>query len=132
MDKVDSCLGRTDNDGTYYYRTASPCLQTAYSPAVGGECSQCANDMKGYFKTQIGKKDLPVVGIAKDGHVVYGPYWPGSQAEITGCHIDVCNGFFYANPDKTSAQKYLYGYAATSYHPYGPPCFGPANYIGTG
>ena len=26
IEAVDSCLGRADNDGTYYYRTASPCL----------------------------------------------------------------------------------------------------------
>ncbi len=26
IEAVDSCLGRADKDGTYYYRTASPCL----------------------------------------------------------------------------------------------------------
>ena len=61
---------------------------------------------------------------------MYGPYWPGIEAEISGCQIDVCNGFFYKNPDKSSTVKYLYGYATTLYHPYGPACFGPANYIG--
>ena len=49
VEKVDSCLGRTDSDGTYYYRTGSPCLQATYSPAVGSECSQCLKNMKGYY-----------------------------------------------------------------------------------
>jgi hypothetical protein len=84
--------------------------------------------MKAYFEEQIVKGRLPVVGLAKDGHAVYGPHWPGTNAIINGCHVDTCNGFFYANPDKNSLPKYLYGYAATEFHPYGPACFGPANY----
>lgn len=32
VEKVDGCMGQADVDGTYFYRTASPCLQSAYSP----------------------------------------------------------------------------------------------------
>ena len=49
VDVVDSCLGRTDTLGTYYYRTASPCLQTNYAPIIGAECLQCKLDMKTYM-----------------------------------------------------------------------------------
>lgn len=41
VDSVDSCLGRTDYDGTYYYRTASPCLSKSMQPVVGSSCAQC-------------------------------------------------------------------------------------------
>ena len=33
IDEVDTCMGRTDFDVTYYYRTASPCLQRSFSPS---------------------------------------------------------------------------------------------------
>jgi len=44
------------------------------------------------------------IGIAKDGHIIYGPY--NSDGETWGdCEVDVCNGFYYNTE--------YYGYAAT-------------------
>jgi hypothetical protein len=128
IEVVDSCLGRTDYSGTYYYRTASPCLQVSYIPIVGAECTQCKLNMKQYFNEQIRSFSLPVVGLTKSGHVVYGPYWPGNGSKVGGNVLDSCNGWFMPNPDTASSTKWLYGYVATEYHPYGPACFGPANW----
>jgi hypothetical protein len=89
------------------------------------------SDMRGYLSSQLVKNELPVVGLCKDGHAVFGPTWPGSGDEVGGCFIDSCNGFFFKNPDLASEQQWLYGYATTFFHPYGPACFGPANYGGT-
>ena len=84
--------------------------------------------MKQYFNDQIRSFDLPVVGLTKSGHVVYGPYWPGNGSKVAGNVLDSCNGWFMPNPDTTSSTKWLYGYVATEFHPYGPACFGPANW----
>jgi hypothetical protein len=58
-----------------------------------------------------------VVGLAKDGHVIYGPY--NDYGELWSCDdVDYCNGFFL---DDTS-----YGYASTTFFPYTVGCWGPA------
>ena len=57
-----------------------------------------------------------VYGIARDGHVIYGPY--NEQGEIWNCEDhDVCNGFF------TAAGSYAY--ASTTTFPYVIGCWGP-------
>jgi len=58
-----------------------------------------------------------VVGIAKDGHVIYGPY--NSDGELWDCtDTDYCNGFFLSDRS--------YGYASTAYFPYTVGCWGPS------
>jgi len=58
-----------------------------------------------------------VYGVARDGHVIYGPY--NAKGEIWGCEDhDMCNGFFL--PDGS------YGYATTTTYPYTSACWGPA------
>ena len=57
------------------------------------------------------------IGIAKDGHVIYGPY--NKDGELWSCtDTDYCNGFFLSD--------YSYGYASTAYFPYNIGCWGPA------
>jgi hypothetical protein len=58
-----------------------------------------------------------MVGVAKDGHPIYGPY--NSDGELWTCDDhDICNGRFFDNG--------TYGYIATSTFPYVVGCFGPA------
>jgi hypothetical protein len=58
-----------------------------------------------------------VIGIAKDGHPIYGPY--NENGELWGCiDVDYCNGFF----DKDLG----YAYASTSFFPYTIGCWGPS------
>ena len=58
-----------------------------------------------------------VFGIAKDGHVIYGPY--NKDDELWSCEdVDLCNGFWTLGDN--------YGYASTSFYPYTVGCWGPA------
>merc|ERR1711904_397822 len=58
-----------------------------------------------------------VWGIAKDGHIIYGPY--NANGELWTCDdIDVCNGF--------TASDGSYAYASTTFFPYMVGCWGPA------
>ena len=40
MLQVDTCLGRTEPDGVYHYRAASPCVLT-HGPGQGSDCTNC-------------------------------------------------------------------------------------------
>ena len=58
-----------------------------------------------------------IVGVAKDGHVIYGPYNEEGKDWTCNQH-DICNGRFF--PDGS------YGYVSTKQHPYLVGCYGPA------
>ena len=61
--------------------------------------------------TQFGE----IIGIAKDGHVIVGPY--NQDGELWGCgDHDVCNGAFVGDN---------YVYVSTTTFPYILGCFGP-------
>lgn len=58
-----------------------------------------------------------VYGLARDGHVIFGPY--NSDGEVWTCDdVDMCNGFFLDDGS--------YGYASTTFFPYMVGCWGPA------
>lgn len=62
-------------------------------------------------------KTLKAIGIAKDGHVIYGPYNPYSA--LYGCDdVDMCNGRIMEDGS--------YAYIATTTAPYFVGCWGPA------
>jgi len=64
--------------------------------------------------------DLPyekAIGLAKDGHIIVGPY--NSDGELFECDDhDVCNGVFLSDNS--------YAYVATQRFPYVIGCWGPA------
>lgn len=101
-------------------RTLSPCTNTTpTSQAPGTNKLNTPDELLSKFtatwptKTNFGG----VFGLAKDGHVIYGPY--NEFGEVWQCDdLDFCNGFFL--PDAT------YGYASTAYWPYTVGCWGPA------
>jgi hypothetical protein len=64
---------------------------------------------------------LKPAGIAKDGHIMYGPY--DQNGAEWACRTDVCNGI--TQPAQTANDHYIY--TASKYFPYVPPCFGLAN-----
>ena len=89
---------------------------------AGSECAACFSNMGDAFKQHL---DVPVVGISKDGRVIYGPVksWDSTsneKTEYTPCDLDVCNGRII-----TVGSEKVYAYHATTYHPYVPNCFGP-------
>ena len=105
-----------------HYHSISPCMVKGSKTTKPGLCSDDANCsgtgkitsfmVKGWPKTNYGGS----VGIARDGHVIYGPY--NGDGELWSCaDHDVCNGFFLADGS--------YGYAATTTFPWIVGCWGP-------
>ena len=58
-----------------------------------------------------------VIGLAKDGHLILGPYNPETGELWTCDDHDICNGVFLADGS--------YAYVATSTYPYTVGCWGP-------
>ena len=63
--------------------------------------------------------DRSVLGISKDGRVIYTPYYSGGT-EYDGCDLDICNGMQIDGH---------YAYVSTFTHPYIMGCFGPGTVI---
>ena len=124
---IDSCLGMISSNGEYHYSSASNCIIGWYDttkPYVtsGQSCASCFYNMKNAF---LSNRNIKVVGIAKDGRVIYGPVktydkLTETYTEYTPCLLDVCNGRI----EEVNHEK-IYTYHATNYHPYLPACFGP-------
>jgi hypothetical protein len=126
-EEVDSCLNHPQVGGIYHYHMMSGC---AVSPPTGNIslCSaitDCKNNISYYSLTTFpsSAKTLTVVGIAKDGHVIYGPYTSAGQILTSG--FDICNGMFYDSIGN-------YAYFSTIQFPYITGCFGPGNYPSVG
>ena len=119
----DVCLSQSQVNGIYHYRIGSGC---AVSPPSGNiskcEASNgCSTNIAAYslasFPPSVRK--LTIIGIAKDGHIIYGPYLSSGTNINSG--VDICNGMFY-----NSGRDYAY--FATRKYPYIIGCFGPGNY----
>ena len=101
---------------------ASPCQ---WNPALKFRekilpCSEdyaCKKGIKEYAIANWKTTSLEVLGVAWDGHAIYGPYDDAGNL-WQPCDVDVCNGRFFGN---------IYAYVATSFHPYFVGCWGPAN-----
>ncbi|UJR07632.1 hypothetical protein I4U23_011920 [Adineta vaga] len=116
------CLSHPGGGGELHYHIASGCMVnppsgnlTGCSPEIG-----CLNNVAAYsVQTFSSLKNLTVIGIAKDGHVIYGPYLSSGIQVTSG--FDICNGMFYDAIGN-------YGYFATNKYPYLTGCFGPGTY----
>ena len=119
---ADQCLSHPTGQGEYHYHIASGCMVNPPSGNLVG-CSPmigCANNVANYsMQTFSSYKNLTVIGIAKDGHVIYGPYLSSGERVTSG--FDICNGMFYDSIGN-------YAYFATSTYPYITGCLGPGNY----
>jgi len=82
---LDMCLSHTTPMGQYHYHIWSPCIRknkgTWSSSTAPGSCtsySSCKSDpynfglQEGYSGAY--KQNMEIIGIAKDGHVMYGPW----------------------------------------------------------
>ena len=72
-------------------------------------------------------KKIQPIGIAMDGHVIYGPY--DSNGELWDCDDhDICNGHFFLETYQSLPSEFnsIYGYVSTASHPYTVGCYGPA------
>ena len=119
---ADQCLSHPTGMGEYHYHIASGCIVNPPLGNIDG-CTPmigCANNVANYsLQTFLSYKNLTVIGIAKDGHVIYGPYLSSGAQVISG--FDICNGMFYDSIGN-------YAYFATTTYPYITGCFGPGIY----
>ena len=81
--------------------------------------NKCVLQPVTYATSKITKQEYPyqkAVGLAKDGHIIVGPY--NKDGELWSCDDhDVCNGVFLADNS--------YAYAMTYTYPYVVGCWGP-------
>jgi len=128
---MDKCLSHPTAFGFYHYHIASPCLKkqhgiasTSQIPDFCPDDPQCAKPNTKTFFVEKGYpvKKLEIIGLAKDGHIIYGPY--NKDGELWTCSdVDLCNGRFFDDGS--------YGYVATTTFPYTVGCFGPAPNMST-
>lgn len=121
----DLCLGSSAVSTPYHYYMNSPCIysRSDLKTQNSGPCSGnklCNEDPLSYTLsfTSEGERALLPIGIAKDGHLIYGPYkndgtlWQPNE-------VDACNGYVYQGQ---------YIYVSTQFHPYTIGCWGPGNF----
>ena len=108
--------------GVYHYHISSGCIVSPPSGNISTCATNtvCGSNIANYSLQSYpsSAKTLTVIGIAKDGHVIYGPYTSSGSQVKSG--FDICNGMFYDSIGN-------YGYFATTTYPYITGCFGPGN-----
>ena len=86
--------------------------------SCSGDPANCSVDWSSFALSAYDNlKSLMVIGIAKDGHLVVGPY--DDSQTLLACSTDICNGMFLGDGS--------YVYVSSPYHPYFVGCWGPAN-----
>ena len=96
----------------------------AENAAFCEDLNSCTSNPLGYA-TQ-GLKYPTTVGIAKDGHLIVGPFKDTNKL-WQPCDVDACNGVYLGSPDDNMPGSYVY--AMTMFFPYTVGCWGPANQV---
>ncbi|CAF1291630.1 unnamed protein product [Rotaria sordida] len=74
---VDACLGHPNIQNIYHYHMASGCALSPPSGTIAScaSTSSCSSSIAAYAISLYNSyRTLTLIGIAKDGHVIYGPY----------------------------------------------------------
>ena len=77
---MDACLGNVDHQNPFYhYYTYSPCMMNTTTQWVATNMTQCSGFGNCYtsvlnYMVAGATKNLTMVGVARDGHIIYGPY----------------------------------------------------------
>ena len=124
---LDLCLGhnqQNSDSGMYHYHALSPCLNATFMDGkVMSECAsheECSDSKVEWFMSGFSSlQSKTVMGLAKDGHVLYGPYDEVGKLWQTD-EVDACNGAW-------SADRSDFYYVGTQWHPYLVGCLGSAN-----
>ena len=138
--QIDSCLlhgtQNYEKEGVdaLSYTTASPCLfgkrarrgyQHPCDTSTG--CESVAAEISNSFSASLGSaSNTTVIGIAKDGHLIYGPTLLVLDNK-KNLGADSCNGIIF-DGGKGDGVLRSYAYVATTTFPYLVGCFGPASY----
>lgn len=134
-DGMDMCIGHSTPFYAYHYHHWSPCIHEGNSyasksvaPVLCDTDPDCYDSslsietnkanaftlsLTGYPASTYGE----IIGIAKDGHVLYGPKKTDGSLWTCSDH-DFCNGVFFDDGH--------YGYVSTQEFPYTIGCYGPA------
>ncbi|KAJ8603022.1 hypothetical protein CTAYLR_001570 [Chrysophaeum taylorii] len=135
VESVDNCLVHAA-DGWLHHHSLSP----AYWASDGSTCT--AYQALAQYDDEVsvttlmfegedgdsmdGHEDLQIVGIALDGHLVFGPYASSTVEVYDGTGLDMCNGVRY--DDDADGTRDAYAYFMSKTFPYQMGCWGPANY----
>lgn len=117
---TDQCTSHPTPFGSYHYHIWSPCINngsTTASPDMCTDDTSCENDFINFVNTNGNFNNGQVIGIARDGHLIYGPLKDDGSKWACTDH-DFCNGTFMSDGS--------YGYVSTETHPYVIGCWGPA------
>jgi hypothetical protein len=125
---VDECLGAvnsaTYNTNFYHYYSFSPCMLAGGLSArtqinLCDANSDCAKNYLQFaqLNTAGTYRRLDFIGIAKDGHMIVGPF-KSTGTLWQPCDVDICNGVVINNQ---------YVYVSTLFFPYTVGCWGPAS-----
>ena len=93
---LDLCLGHNQRDsvsGMYHYHDVSPCINSTFlrgrSMSSCADVDECKADVTAWALSGFAAmRTKTVIGIGKDGHVLYGPYdgagelWRPSDVEL--------------------------------------------------
>ena len=110
----------------FHYHVSSPCMTTSKIASTNQAPDLCQDSPlcqlnPSLFALTTGFNDKSsfggVIGLARDGHLVYGPY--NESGELWSCYeYDVCNGAFLEDDS--------YAYITKSEAPFSLNCWGPA------
>jgi len=102
---MDMCLSTSNDAGVLAYRSLSPCIKESSMTVAPGACADdevCDNNNHdGPWRVAVDAWESKrhhggEAGLARDGHVIYGPY--NADGEIWSCDDhDICNGVFFEN-----------------------------------
>ena len=121
---LDVCLSHPTGFGEFHYHYWSACIKKnegfsndSTAPALCKDSGDCTSDTAVYTRSSgafTAENWDDVIGIARDGHVIIGPY--KSDGTTWGCDRDVCNGAFIDGQ---------YVYVGSDNFPYVVGCWGP-------
>lgn len=119
---VDGCLGHPNGPGVYHYHILSPCIIDSSSVSTTSSCTSitdCASDVASYtLDFYADYKEETVLGIARDGHLLLGPYnYKGSQFDCTD--FDQCAGTYSNDGSYVYIFNNVYPYVNNGWGPCG-------------
>ena len=82
---ADQCLGHPNFGGVHHYHMASGCALNRPTGSLQpcSSISGCSSNISNYGISLFNSyRNLTVIGIAKDGHIIYGPYY-SSGVEVS-------------------------------------------------
>ena len=139
IEAMDTCLTYSSLDNVLHYHALGRCMKSFNTLLTGTDsptlCKEESEDERTnkkctqdpfswarltppspYTDNPFTDKTLTDIGLARDGHVIKGPY--NENGELWTCEdVDICNGTFLEDGS--------YVYVATSTFPYTVGCWGP-------